>query len=101
MNMIIGKSKTVHNAQAVNLAGESIPTCSVGTYGKTVVETDAAVTCKTCLKATPAPVCECAAAYLGHTAHTAGCPLDNSPARKGPTHNPAACAVRNCTMDAA
>jgi hypothetical protein len=45
-----------------------------------------------------APACECAAAYLGHTAHTAGCPLDNSPARPGPSHNPAACSVRNCTM---
>lgn len=54
-NLIVGNSKTVHNGLARMMReGEwaSVPTCSVGTHGKTLVATTEAVTCKTCAKAT-------------------------------------------------
>ena len=71
MNLIVGTSKTVHNASAQTIRniesaplpadGEkrvegthwewiAVPTCSVAFDGKTMTQTDAAITCKTCAK---------------------------------------------------
>jgi hypothetical protein len=84
VNLIIGKSKTVHNsANRVPTRDEdgttvwlAVPSCSVAVHGKTVTETDAAVTCKTCAKTTPAV---------------------EAPVVSGPSHNAAACSVAGCT----
>lgn len=53
MNLIVGTSKTVHNAQASVLRDGvwvAVPTCAVRTWDKTLTPTDAPVTCKTCAK---------------------------------------------------
>ena len=116
MNLTIGKGRTVHNDRARLADGTRVPTCSVSVDGKTLTETDAAVTCKTCLKRMPretapaelAPVNPAACMNYPDADHSR-CPssvecfvpafpaVELAPAF---SHNPAACSVKGCQLGA-